>query len=100
MQISIEVLHSSLLTSKNTIMFKEFKDSRDALCSHHVGRQLVSRQVFSILVFGVDDLGEFASINHLLKDPHLHSVFKRAVFGCIGAHYLGNGRTPEEMKEL
>ncbi len=100
MQISIEVLHSSLLTSKNTIMFKEFKDSRDALCSHHVGRQLVSRQVFSILVFGVDEFSEFASVDHLFKHPHVHSVFKRAVFCCIGAHYLGNGRTPEEMKEL
>lgn len=81
-------------------MAKEFKDSGDALQSHHIGRQLVSRQVFDVLVFGVDDFSKFASIDHLLKHPHVHCAVKRVVFCCIGAHYLGNCRTPEEMKDL
>lgn len=49
---------------------------------------------------GVDNFGEFASVDHLLKHPHVHCGVKRVVFCCVGAHYLGNSRTPEEMRDL
>jgi len=60
----------------------------------------VSGQVFDVLVLVVDDFGKFASVDHLLKHPHVHCAVKSVVLCCIGTHYLGNGRTPEEMKDL
>lgn len=54
----------------------------------------MSRQVLDVLMVSVDDLCQFATVHHLLKHPHGHSVVKLGVVSNIGAYYFGNGRAP------
>lgn len=67
--------------------------------SYHVRGQLVSWQVFDILVLGVDYFCEFASVHHFFKHPHVYCVLKCGIFGSVGADDLGNSGTPVDKKE-
>lgn len=58
----------------------------------------MSWQVFDVLMFSVDNFREFASVHHFFKHPHVHSVLKCVILGSVGAHDLGNGRTPVDKK--
>ncbi len=67
--------------------------------THHIIRQLVTRQIFHIFVFGVDDLCEFLSVHHLLVDVHLDLLYPARIASHIVAYDLRNHRTPELNKK-
>lgn len=64
--------------------------------THHVGGQLVPRQVLDILVLRVDDVREPPAAHLLFQHPHVHLALKAAQPSCIDADDLGDGRTPAE----
>lgn len=62
--------------------------------THHVGGQLVPRQVLDILVLRVDDVREPPAAHLLLQHPHVHLALEAAQPSCVAAGDLGDGRAP------
>lgn len=69
------------------------------MLTHHVGGQLVARQIFHVFVVCVDDLCEFAAAHRLLEHPHVDRGVEAVVLGGVGAHDLGDGRAPADTEE-
>lgn len=58
-----------------TLRMSSLPDWSSGVNTHHVPGQLVTRQVFDVFIFRVDDLGQLPSIDHLFVNPHVdHGV--------------------------
>lgn len=69
--------------------------------SHHILRQLVSRQVFDVLMLRVDDVSELPAVNVLFKHPHLHGGGKALQWPGIISNDLCDGWAPaSKAKEV
>lgn len=66
--------------------------------THHVGGQLMPRQVLDILVLRVDDVREPPAAHLLLQHPHVHLALEAAQPRCVAAGDLGDGRAPGRAK--
>lgn len=60
----------------------------------NVLRQLDSWEIFDVLMLGVDDLGQVASVDLLLKDPHLDLVVILVEELDVASNDLGDSGTP------
>ena len=47
----------------------------------------------------VDDLGQLASVDHLLVDVHANFIFERIEFADIATDDLCDGRTPSSKRK-
>lgn len=63
--------------------------------THHVPGQFVARQVFDVLVLGVDDVGQLAPGDGFFVDPHVDLGVEAVRRFHVVADDLGDGRTPE-----
>lgn len=59
--------------------------------AHHVVGQLVSWQIFDILMLCIDDLCQLSAPDVFLKHPHGHPWVKACQLSCIATHNLGDG---------
>lgn len=75
-----------IIIIKKTLMRRTEGDA----ASHHICRDLVSREILDIFVLSVDYFRQLASVHHLLKHPHFHSAVEFGVVGCVGSHYLSD----------
>ena len=80
-------------------MIKKYLARARSALPYHILWNLVSLQVFNILVCSVDNFSQFLSLNHLLKHPHVDFINKLIIGLCVGADYPCDGRTPVKNKK-
>lgn len=69
--------------------------------TNHVRWQLVSGQVFHVLVLLIDDFGQLLALDHLLVHVHGNAVAEVRVFRSISTDNFRNRRTPKtKTKQL
>lgn len=60
----------------------------------------MTRQVFHVLVLGVDDFSQLLAIDDLLVHVHLHLVVEIVELLNVGADDLGDGGAPVRSDRL
>lgn len=91
--------HCSSSSNTRTAATAAPHQAQSCASSHHIGGQLVTRQILDVFMLRVDDLRQLPAVDHLLVDPHIDHCFEAARRLDIVPDYFGNGGAPAGRQE-